>query len=79
MPTYEYECNDCGGHFEKFQQMSAEPVKKCPDCGGKVRRLIGSGGAVIMKGSRASNGPRCGKDVPCCGRDSVCDMPSCGQ
>lgn len=51
MPTYEYECLSCGYHFETFQSMTAEPLKKCPQCGKKVKRLIGSGGGIIFKGS----------------------------
>src|SRR4051812_39384129 len=52
MPTYEYECEACGNKFEKFQSMSAAPVKKCPECGkNKVKRLIGTGAGLIFKGS----------------------------
>lgn len=52
MPTYEYHCDACGHDFEKFQSMSAEPVKVCPHCGKKkVRRLIGTGAGLIFKGS----------------------------
>ena len=52
MPTYEYECGACGHHFEQVQPMSAEPIRRCPECGKrKVRRLIGTGGALIFKGS----------------------------
>jgi len=50
MPTYEYECTECGHRFEKFQKMTDKPVSKCPQCKGKVRRLIGLGGGVIFKG-----------------------------
>lgn len=51
MPTYEYQCRKCDHHFEKFQQITASAVKSCPECGGKVDRLIGAGAAVIFKGS----------------------------
>jgi putative FmdB family regulatory protein len=52
MPTYEYKCDACGNAFEKFQPMSAAPVKKCPKCGkNKVRRLISAGAGLIFKGS----------------------------
>jgi putative FmdB family regulatory protein len=52
MPTYEYHCDACGFDFEKFQSMSAEPVRKCPHCGkNKVKRLIGTGAGLIFKGS----------------------------
>ena len=51
MPTYEYECIECGKHFDVFQNMSDETLKHCPVCGGSVRRLIGSGAGIIFKGS----------------------------
>jgi len=52
MPTYEYECEACGHTFEKFQSIKAKPIRTCPACGKrKVRRLLGTGGALIFKGS----------------------------
>jgi len=52
MPTYDYECSSCGHEFEVFQPMTAALVRKCPSCGKhKVKRLIGTGGALIFKGS----------------------------
>ncbi len=51
MPTYEYECRQCGHAFEAFQNMTDKPLRKCPECGGRVRRLIGAGAGVIFKGS----------------------------
>lgn len=52
MPTYDYECRDCGHEFEQFQSMTAGALRKCPSCGKlKLRRLIGAGAGVIFKGS----------------------------
>lgn len=55
MPTYEYQCSSCGSVFDVFQSIKAAPLRKaeCESCGDKrpVRRLIGTGGAVIFKGS----------------------------
>ncbi len=52
MPTYEYECSDCGQRFERFQSITAAPIRKCPLCGKRhVKRLIGAGGGLIFKGS----------------------------
>lgn len=50
MPTYEYECRDCGHAFERYQRISDSPLEECPECGGKVRRLISSGGGLVFKG-----------------------------
>ncbi|MGH7245064.1 MAG: FmdB family zinc ribbon protein [Phycisphaerales bacterium] len=52
MPTYDYKCNACGNAFEEFQSMSAPHLKKCPKCGkNKLERLIGTGAALMFKGS----------------------------
>src|SRR6188508_626010 len=52
MPTYDYECDACGHTFELFQSISEPVQKKCPECGKlKLRRLFGTGAAVVFKGS----------------------------
>jgi len=52
MPTYDYECDACQHAFEEFQSMMDKPLKKCPKCGkSKLRRLIGTGAAILFKGS----------------------------
>ena len=33
MPTYDYECKDCGHCLEAFQSIMAKPLRKCPKCG----------------------------------------------
>jgi len=50
MPLYEYQCEDCGVRFERRQHISDDPVETCPECGGKVHRLIHPVG-IIFKGS----------------------------
>ena len=50
MPTYEYECTKCGHLFEVFQSMTAEPIKKCPECACRVKRLFGTGAGLLFKG-----------------------------
>ena len=52
MPTYDYECDACGHAFELFQTITDSHKRKCPECGRlKLRRLIGSGAAIVFKGS----------------------------
>ena len=52
MPTYDYVCDGCGHAFELFQSMTEPTKKTCPSCRKKkLRRLIGSGGAIMFKGS----------------------------
>ena len=51
MPTYDYGCEECGYHFEKFQSIKARKLTRCPRCGGKVKRLIGTGAGILFKGT----------------------------
>jgi putative FmdB family regulatory protein len=51
MPTYEYKCKKCGNTFEKFQSITADPIKNCKSCDGEVYRLISKNANFILKGS----------------------------
>src|SRR4051794_29525991 len=50
LPLYEYQCKKCAHKFEKIQLFSDAPIKKCPECGGAVEKLI-SRSAVQFKGT----------------------------
>jgi putative FmdB family regulatory protein len=50
MPTYTYQCSDCGVSFEQFQRFSEDPLTTCPSCSGSVRRVLHPVG-VVFKGS----------------------------
>ncbi|HEY2859001.1 MAG TPA: zinc ribbon domain-containing protein [Terracidiphilus sp.] len=72
MPAYEYECRECGDHFERRQKMSEAEIDSCPACGGAVKRLISGGAGAITKGGSAAT-PACGMGAcqmsagGCCG------------
>ena len=51
MPTYDYQCENCGSTFEHFQSMSDDPLSQCQECEGSLKRLIGGGLGIIFKGS----------------------------
>lgn len=52
MPTYDYECQECGEVSEFFHSMSADPKTECPLCGEHaLKRLIGGGAGLLFKGS----------------------------
>jgi putative FmdB family regulatory protein len=85
MPTYEYKCDKCGMTFEKFQGIKDAPLSACPSCGGSVKRLIGTGGGFILKGSGFQwNDYPSGTGMPAsntrCGREKLCcESPKCGN
>ena len=52
MPTYDYVCDACDHKFELFQSITEPVKKKCPECKkSKLRRLFGTGAAIMFKGS----------------------------
>lgn len=52
MPTYDYVCDACNHKFELFQSITEPVKKKCPECKkSKLRRLFGTGAAIMFKGS----------------------------
>lgn len=52
MPTYDYECSQCGHAFEAQQSMRDDPLSVCPSCSEPaLRRVISGGAGIIFKGS----------------------------
>ena len=52
MPTYDYACDACAHTFEQWQSFKEDVLTKCPACKkSKLRRLIGTGAAIVFKGS----------------------------
>ena len=49
MPIYEYQCQKCGT-FETTQKITDKPLAKCPNCKGKVKKLI-SNTSFQLKGT----------------------------
>jgi putative FmdB family regulatory protein len=50
MPTYQYECSDCGHQFELFQSFAEAPITICPQCKGEVKKVYSNIG-VVFKGT----------------------------
>ena len=49
MPIYEYQCQDCGHKLEVLHRVSNPPKKRCPKCGGRLKKMI-SAPAIQFKG-----------------------------
>jgi putative FmdB family regulatory protein len=49
MPIYEYQCGKCGT-FEATQRITERPLRRCPTCRGKVKKLI-SNTSFQLKGT----------------------------
>lgn len=52
MPTYEYQCKNCGHELEDFQSIIDPPLSRCPSCGMEsLVRIMGGGAGLIFKGT----------------------------
>ncbi len=50
MPIYEYECEKCKKRLEVVQKFSDPLLTECPDCKGKLKKLV-SNTSFVLKGS----------------------------
>ncbi len=81
MPIYEYECVECGKHFELLQEINKGIPEACPRCGGKVNKVMTKPGAIIFKGSgfyatdygKKSTGACGGEKEPCDNPKRCCE------
>jgi len=56
MPIYEYECPACAKVFEVQQSMTDDPIETCPQCQGKVKKLISASSFQLKGGGWYSEG-----------------------
>jgi putative FmdB family regulatory protein len=50
VPTYSYECTECGNRFDIAQAFTDDTLTTCEQCSGRLRKLFNSVG-VVFKGS----------------------------
>ncbi|WP_421844430.1 FmdB family zinc ribbon protein [Mycobacterium sp.] len=50
MPTYSYECTECGDRFDAVQSFTEDSLTSCKQCSGRLRKLFNAVG-VVFKGS----------------------------
>lgn len=50
MPTYQYQCTECGEGLEAVQKFSDDALTVCPACSGRLRKVFSAVG-VVFKGS----------------------------
>ena len=50
MPVYQYACTECGHQLEARQNFTDDPLTECPDCAGRLRKVLSAVG-VVFKGS----------------------------
>lgn len=50
MPTYQYQCTECGDALEVQQSFTEDALTVCPNCNGLLRKVFSAVG-VVFKGS----------------------------
>lgn len=50
MPTYQYQCTQCGNGLEVQQSFTDDSLTTCPQCEGRLRKVFNAVG-VVFKGS----------------------------
>ncbi|MBW8803183.1 MAG: FmdB family transcriptional regulator [Catenulisporales bacterium] len=50
MPTYQYQCKDCGEALEVVQKFTDDALTLCPNCQGELRKVFSAVG-IVFKGS----------------------------
>jgi len=72
MPIREFGCPSCGGSLEEILAMNDESVLRCPSCGTPMERRL-------SVPARHRDGHGHAGAGTCCGRESRCDTPPCGD
>ncbi|MEV7243342.1 FmdB family zinc ribbon protein [Streptomyces sp. NPDC093248] len=50
MPTYQYQCTECGEGLEAVQKFTDDALTECPGCGGRLKKVFSAVG-IVFKGS----------------------------
>lgn len=50
MPTYQYQCTECGEGLEAVQKFTDDALTECPNCGGHLKKVFSAVG-IVFKGS----------------------------
>lgn len=50
MPTYQYQCTDCGEGLEAVQKFTDDSLTVCPACQGRLKKVFSAVG-IVFKGS----------------------------
>ncbi|MER7397701.1 FmdB family zinc ribbon protein [Streptomyces sp. NPDC000151] len=50
MPTYQYQCTECGEGLEAVQKFTDDALTECPSCRGRLKKVFSAVG-IVFKGS----------------------------
>jgi putative FmdB family regulatory protein len=50
VPTYQYQCTECGEGLEAVQKFTDDALTECPSCKGRLKKVFSAVG-IVFKGS----------------------------
>jgi putative FmdB family regulatory protein len=50
VPTYQYQCTECGEGLEAVQKFTDDALTECPNCQGRLKKVFSAVG-IVFKGS----------------------------
>nr|EIF90319.1 hypothetical protein [Streptomyces tsukubensis NRRL18488] len=50
VPTYQYQCTECGEGLEAVQKFTDDALTVCPSCDGRLKKVFSAVG-IVFKGS----------------------------
>jgi len=50
VPTYQYQCTECGEGLEAVQKFTDDALTECPQCKGRLKKVFSAVG-IVFKGS----------------------------
>ncbi|MGW1890195.1 FmdB family zinc ribbon protein [Streptomyces sp. NPDC002004] len=85
MPTYQYQCTECGEGLEAVQKFTDDALTECPNCGGRLKKVFSAVGIVFKgsgfyrndsRGSSSSSSPASSKPASSDAKSSSSDSKS---
>ena len=76
MPTYDYQCRDCGAVTEVIHSMREDGPSVCDRCGGELRRVLYPAGIIFKGPGFYSTDSRSGASKAITGSSAPASTPS---
>jgi putative FmdB family regulatory protein len=78
VPTYQYQCTECGEGLEAVQKFTDDALTVCPSCDGRLKKVFSAVG-IVFKGSgfyRNDSRGSSSSSSPAAGRSRRPDRPT---
>ncbi|QES48677.1 FmdB family transcriptional regulator [Streptomyces venezuelae] len=85
MPTYQYQCTECGEGLEAVQKFTDDALTECPSCKGRLKKVFSAVGIVFKgsgfyrndsRGASSSSSPASSASKPAASSSSASSAPA---